>query len=373
MNMKIGILLPRSVEYPAMAFDLLDGLRINLRLQNLDVQIYTENIGFGESPDITHAAAEKLVINHDVQLLIAYATSLNAETLYSFAATVGKPILFLDAGMEIFEQPPHPLCRHLTLQGLMACLLAGELAGEGNKKVYAAASFLDGGYRGSWAFQKGIEKSGGMVAGHFVSNYQPAEFTLEQLTGQLKISEAQSVTASFSSYFLSLFLEHMQNAGEHAHSIPMYCSPFMADEQLLSGINFPGGIFHTVVPWATSLNGDANLKMTAAIQTEKGKTANIFHLLGWEAAIITKQILLNSINDIDGWSYESPRGIVTFHPETKSAYAALYKGRIIAGSNNRCTLDIGNEIAVSGEAHRALHFSRPDGMFSRWKNNFFCI
>ena len=60
MSVHIGVLLPRSVEYPSMAFDLLDGLRLNFkRLGLTDYQLYTENIGFGENPEINFAAAEK--------------------------------------------------------------------------------------------------------------------------------------------------------------------------------------------------------------------------------------------------------------------------------------------------------------------------
>jgi len=124
----LGVAIHRSI-------DLLDGLRVHLRQMGFDdYTIHTENIGFGEDPEAVHAAAEKLLLNNEVDLLVVYATSLNAENLYSFATSSNKPILFLDAGMEFFEAPPNPLCYHLTLQGLQACYELGKMTAAHAKK-----------------------------------------------------------------------------------------------------------------------------------------------------------------------------------------------------------------------------------------------
>jgi branched-chain amino acid transport system substrate-binding protein len=374
MSVHIGVLLPRSVEYPSMAFDLLDGIRLNFkRLGLTDYQLHTENTGFGENPEVNYAAAEKLVMQHDVELIIAYATSLNAEALYSFAETTNKPILFIDAGMEIFEAPPHRLCRHITLQGLMACKLLGDKASRNGEKAIIASSFFDGGYRSSWVFNESIAKNGGSVVGHYVSQHLPEEFQLQTLEQQIQQSEAKVVTAAFSTYFVELFMKKLQLTGEATRTTPFYCSPFMADEQLLHTIPFPGATLHTIAPWSTSLDNAENKIFMETVKKEKNKTANIFHLLGWEAAIAAQKIITENIAALDDWSFESPRGAVHFHPETHTAYAPLYEGKIAGNAEGKCWLNVERPIAVEAEQHRALHFSKPDGAYSRWKNNFFCI
>lgn len=374
MSVHIGVLLPRSVEYPSMAFDLLDGIRLNFkRLGLTDYQVHTENIGFGENPEINYGAAEKLVLQHDVQLIIAYATSLNAETLYAFAETINKPILFIDAGMEVFEAPPHRLCRHITLQGLMACRILGDKASRNAEKVITASSFFDGGYRSSWVFHESVVKNGGSIVGHYVSHHMPEEFQLQTLEQQILNSEAKSVTAAFSTYFVELFMKKLQQTGQAARNIPFYCSPFMADEQLLHTIPFPDAMMHTVVPWSTSLDNAENKIFMETVKKEKNKTANIFHLLGWEAALAAQKIIAENINAVDGWSFESPRGTVSFHPETHNCYAPLYEGRIERNVEGNCWLNVQRPVAVEAEQHRILHFSKPEGTYSRWKNNFFCI
>ncbi|MDQ3109514.1 MAG: ABC transporter substrate-binding protein [Bacteroidota bacterium] len=370
----IGVLLPRSTEYPSMGFDLLDGIRLNLkRLGLTGYQVFTENTGFGEDTNNVLALAEKLVLEKDVDLIIAYATSLNAEALYTFAETTNKPFLFLDAGMEIFEAPPGRLCRHLTLQGLMACQMLADKASVNKEKVISAASFFDGGYRSSWIFHEAVVKNGGSICGHFVSNYRAEEFTLEQFVQLVGQGEARSVTAAFSSYFVGLFMEHLRATDPSVRQLPIYCSPFMADEQLLQAINFPGATLPTIVPWATSLDNAENRVMMETMKKEKNKTANIFHLLGWEAATAAQRIIENNIQALDGWAFESPRGTVHFHPETHNAYAPLYEGIIEADTNGKCKLTLGHAIEVTPGAHSELHFLRMPGPYSRWRNNFFCI
>lgn len=374
MSVHIGVLLPRSGEFPAMAFDLLDGLRLHFKQLGLtDYQLHTENTGFGENQETNYAAAEKLVLQHDVKLIIAYATSLNAEALYTFAESTNTPILFLDAGMEVFETPPHRLCRHLTLQGLTACQVLGDKASRNGEKAIIASSFFDGGYRSSWTYSEAITKNGGTIVGHYVSHHQPEEFQLQTLEQQLAQSGAQVVTAAFSSYFVELFMKKLQQTSEATRAIPFYCSPFMADEQLLHTIPFPGATLHTVACWSTSLDHAENKTFMETVKKEKNKTANIFHLLGWEAATVAQKIITENIGAVDGWSFESPRGTVHFHPETHSAYAPLYEGKIEANAEGNCWLNVHAPVAVTPEQHRAVHFAKPEGAFSRWKNNFFCI
>jgi branched-chain amino acid transport system substrate-binding protein len=373
MSKRIGVLLPRSVEYPSMSFDLLDGLRLNLKQRGGDYQFYTENIGFGEDHDATNARAEKLVLQDDVDLIVAYSTSLNAEMLYAFAESANKPFLFLDAGMELFEAPAHRLCRHITLQGLMCCQHLGAQAGANDNRTILATSFFDGGYRSSWVLSNAVAASGGSVAGHFVSQFREEDFTLAPLLEQIKQCDAQAVTASFSSYFDGLFMKALGQADISQRAVHFYCGPFMADEQLLGAIDFPGGNFPTVVPWATGIDTAANQLFKNTIQKEKNKTANIFHLLGWDAAFVVEKILADGISSVDDWSFDSPRGTVHFHPDTHNAYAPVYEGRIDRNEEGKCCLVLGEKKEVTALAHRELHFAKPEGSYSRWKNNYFCI
>jgi branched-chain amino acid transport system substrate-binding protein len=373
MESCIGLLLPRSTDYPSLGFDMMDGLRYQLANSGMNgIRFISENIGFGEDPDVNYAKAEKLVLQDNADVVIAYANAAIAESLYQLAEASGKPFIFLDPGMQFPLESPHPLCFHISLQGVHACRISGSLAGKDNKKVLMATSFYDGGYRGPWGCVRGLEEAGGTVCGNYISGYKEADFSIEPYMTMLQQSGAESVAACFSSYLADLFIKALK-AQPGSMQVPFYCSPFMAEEQILAKAEFPGGNFHAVVPWASALKNEQQQEMMDTIQQKKNKPANLFHLLGWEAGIVFQQYIKNGPASLRGLTYESPRGTVCIHPDTHYTYAPVYKGVISAGENNKCILNIEHTIPVSAEDHVRVMNDRPDMNVSGWRNNYLCI
>ena len=374
MVTRIGLLLPRSTDYPAMGYDMLDGLRCRLAGDSgREYRFFTENIGFGDDKALNYAKAEKLALTDNVDLIIAYCHSANAELLYQLAGALNKPLLILDAGMQLPQAAPSPYCYHITVQGLHACRLAGNMAGTGNRNVVMATSFYDGGYRGSWSCDRGIAETGGAVCAHYVSDYMPAEFTIDQYLGVLQHTAAASVAACFSGYLAELFFKALLENSKEATRLPFYCSPFMAEEQMLNKCDFPGGEFYTVVPWSSSLASPEQSAFTNCIQSATGKAVNIFHLLGWEAGIVTLALLENGIGSLKNFSWTGPRGQTTIHPETHYTYAPLYKGRITGDNNGKCALHITETIPPDADMHLIVMNDQPASFMSGWKNNYLCI
>jgi len=373
MPTRIGLLLPRSTDYPAMGFDILDGLRTHLHLLGiLDPQLITENIGFGDDQQFCYAKAEKLLLQDDVQLLIAYSNIQNAEPLYQMAQSSGRAFLFLDAGMQTATVDRIPNNWVLSLQGIDACFRLGQLAGEGERNVMMASSFFDAGYRGSLFASKGLDIKGGKVSGNYVSTHKISDFTIDRYLELLNENEPQAVMANFSIYLTELFLKELKNKGAEATPFPFYCSPFMAEETLLINCDFPTGIFHTIVPWASSLENEEQLLFLTTIREQKNKAANLFHLLGWEAAIVVVRILTEGSQSLANWSFDSPRGKVTFDPVTQTSYAPLYKGIIASDIDGKCMLKIDEKLEVTQEEHQQNWTQKQEEMTSGWKNNFLC-
>ena len=370
---RIGLLLPRSTEYPSMGFDILDGLRCWLQANDEnELRFFTENIGFGEDNKLIYAKAEKLFLQENIDMLIAYCHSANAESLYHLANALQKPFLILDAGMQLPQASISPYCYHITLQGLHACRIAGNMAGTGNRKVLMATSFYDGGYRGPWSYDRGLSEAGGSVCGNYVSGFQPAEFTIDRYLGLLRETGAGSVGACFSTYLAELFFKALREKNSEAIPLPFYCSPFMAEEQLLHKCDFPGGEFYAVVPWTSSIDNAAQQKFVHCIYSQKEKSANIFHLLGWEAGIVTAAIRQQGVQSLKNFTYESPRGTTTFHPATHYTYAPLYKGKIIGDKNGKCVLDMIEMIPADADMHLKVMNDQPSSIVSGWKNNYLC-
>ena len=217
MAHRIGLLLPRSTDYPAMGYDIVDGLRLKLTQSGVDtVQFFSENIGFGGDEALNHAKAEKLFLEDNVDMIVVYSNSINAEHLYPLATAMNKPLIFLDAGMQLPMSPSSACCYHISLQGSHACRVAGYMAGEGSRKVLMATSFYDGGYRGPYCYDRGLSEAGGSVCGNYVSGYKTAEFTIDPYIGLLHRSAPASVAACFSSYLAELFFKALNEKNKEA-------------------------------------------------------------------------------------------------------------------------------------------------------------
>ena len=370
MLQRIGLLLPRSTDYPAMGFQIIEGLRSHLDYMGNDAyKLFTENIGFGENASLNYARAEKLFLEDNVDVVLAYSNSINAEALYPLAEALKKPIIILDAGMQMPETVSD-YCYHISLQGVHACRMAGQMAGSGNRKVLMATSFYDGGYRGPWGYDRGLSEAGGSVCANYISGYKVTEFSIEPYLGLLQQSGAASVGACFSSYLAELFFKALNEKKDTATPLPFYCSPFMAEEQMLVKCDFPGGEFFTVVPWASTLQNEQQELFRKMLP---GQAPSIFHLLGWEAAIVATRAHEQGAATLKNFSYESPRGKVTIHPGTHYSYAPLYKGRITGNENGKCVLEIMERIPVDADDHEKIMQDKPDEIASGWKNNYLCI
>lgn len=374
MPIRTGLLLPRSTDYPAMGYDIFDGLRCRLAIDSgREYAFCTENIGFGDDEAFIYAKAERLVLKDNVDIIIAYCHSDNAESLYRLAGALNKPLLILDAGMQLPQAAPSPYCYHITLQGLHACRIAGNMAGAGNRKVLMATSYYDGGYRGPWSYDQGLTEAGGEVCGNYVSDYIPAAFTIDPYLELLQHTKADSIAACFSSYLAELFFKALYEKNIEATPLPFYCSPFMAEEQMLNKCHFPGGAFYTVVPWSSSLCNEAQSAFTCSIQLATNKSPNIFHLLGWEAGIVMMQLLEHGIHSLKNFSWTGPRGQTTIHPATQYTYAPLYSGQITADQHGKCALRITETIPVDAGMHIEALTGQPPSLFAGWKNNYLCI
>jgi branched-chain amino acid transport system substrate-binding protein len=373
MPTRIGFLLPRSTDYPAMGFDILDAFRIHLQLLGVeDLQLITENIGYGDNQQLYYAKAEKLLLEDDVQLLVAYSGVLNAEPLYQLAQSSGRAFLFLDAGMQMPTEDKMPNNWFLSLQGIDASYRLGQLAAKGKRNVLMASSFFDAGYRGSLFNIKGIDDEGGKVSGNYVSTHKISEFSIDRYLELLNENSPQVVMANFSIYLTELFMKELKEKGSLATPLPFYCSPFMAEETILTKCDFPTGEFYTIIPWATSLDNEAQFLFLKSIQEQKNKVANLFHLLGWEAAVVTVRLLNEGPQSLANWSFDSPRGKVIFNAETQTSYAPLYQGMIVSDADGKCKLKIDEKLEITQEEHQQTCSQKLEGIHSGWKNNFFC-
>lgn len=117
----------------------------------------------------------------------------------------------------------------------------------------------------------------------------------------------------------------------------------------------------------------------AALAT-KDRTANLFSLLGWEAAIIADTVLkqentANAIKELEQFSYESPRGRVMMDNDLHQTYAPVYRSKVVRNTDDACCLSIVGEMNNIDEERKKLQADiiRLNGEGSYWFNAYACL
>lgn len=380
MSITIGVLLPRSTDFPAMGFDLLDGLKLYFQKKGMDnIRFIPENIGFGEDRKEIYSKAEKCILQDDAQIIVAYLSTENAATLYPLIESAGRHLIVLDTGMNYPIEAASPNVLFISLQGIHTCFYTGKMAGKDANEVIFATSFFDGGYRGPWAFNRGISMCGGTIVHNYVSHHKESEFTIQPLVKALNTNKEARIAACFSTYLATLFFQKLSEVEENIEEMEYWCSSFMFEEQTMATYQLPKGKFVGYTPWISSLETETNQDFVAEIQLKKNKKANIFHLLGWEAGIILAQLLADSNgiqmafkSFLDGKSYESPRGLVTIHPTTHIGFAPFYLCEMKRNKENKAILVYKETIEISADEHLEVINDQPVGITSGWFNNYLC-
>jgi branched-chain amino acid transport system substrate-binding protein len=379
MEKRIGILLPRSTDYPAMGFDLLDGLRCRLAYDgNEGIKTIPENIGFGEDKKLIYAKTEKLLLQDEVDCVVAYLSPANAAVLYPLMETAGKTLIVLDPGMSYPIDEPGKGSLHISLQGIHSSYLSGKKAAENQNDVILATSFYDGGYSGPTAHAKGTEDGGGAIVHNYISHYKESEFSVQPFMEAVREKQSVRVNACFSTYLASLFVNNL-SAEQLPEDMEFYCSSFMAEEQTMATYTLPAAKFFAYIPWSSILDQEPNTAFKQSILQQKNKVANVFHLLGWEAGMVCARLFAGQGNRdevisemLQNWSYESPRGKVTFHPETRTTYGPLYFAEIQKSDDARTGVRIHDKIEVAADEHIKVLQNQPKGVSSGWFNNYLC-
>jgi branched-chain amino acid transport system substrate-binding protein len=381
MNKTIGLLLPRSVIYPSIAFDILAGLRESLNDAGLtDAEIKTESIGLGADDKMIYSACEALLFQ-GVSVITGYVNPTSAEKLAPLFTSAGALFISLDAGYH-FPTSTKKLSPvfYLSLQGALCVRTITAIAlEEGKKNMAYAGSFYDSGYRGPYAFHKSIEEGGGTVTFNLITPLKRADITLKPLENNLKTTEVDAVFASFCGDMLQDFCAAAATDNVFKdHSL--YGSSFTGEEQWLAQSLYPGRDIKVCVPWASDFKNDSNIHFTELLKN-KNKNVNIFSLLGWEAGMVISKIvavsdIATAINNLEGFEFNSPRGKVKLDAATHQCYAPVYEAWIKKDdTTGNCKLLSSIESAVTEEQRIKLEedINSIAGPTTSWFNAYACL
>ncbi|WP_163398862.1 ABC transporter substrate-binding protein [Flavobacterium fluviatile] len=379
----IGILLARSTFYHTIGFDLYEGLRQRLKqLGRSDIKIVTENIGFGADKQQCYRSAEKLLLEENVSLVIAYIGHRTAQLLRPLFLSANKMLIVLDAGANLPQEwsaSPN-IFYHSLHNSLGAWLAAKQAVKDGYKNGGMVTGYYDGGYLQTFSISKGFEGAGGKICFNHATGYKKEDFTMLPLKSFLKEFDNTALLTLFSGDYMQWNFEEIRETINK--NTPIYLSPFGFEETMLETAIHPNTKTKGVAAWAKSIKNDENSLFIETIESI-GRTPNLFSLLSWESAQIALKVLdlLNANNnnilltaqDLYTFEFDSPRGKIKFHAETNTSIGQLYNAEIIASNDGKCQVRIDEAIIDTAEEFETMTQLELDNISSAWHNSYTCI
>ena len=327
MEIKIGILLPRSDMFPTLALDFLNGLKLSFNKENTTTIIpkyIVEGIGTA-SDDGLIRIAEKMILQEDVALVISFCSLFKLSNLASVFNSYQKPLIHVGlCGNAIKEEHVSSQIIYHSLNIWQSSYAAGVYAAKTyGKKAAMASSYYDGGYQHSAAFVQGFMDEGGEIANYFVAQMDYKEETYAAMLDGIRECNPDVVFTLFS-FKEGIKVMEILSKSDLNGKVPFMAIPLLTDETI-NKEDLKLEKMLSVASWSFS---DDNPQMKAFIEESKSaynKPPNIMGLLGYEIG----QALAMTINTHEGipanfseafkkYPLDSPRGTLTYNKYNES-------------------------------------------------------
>lgn len=380
----IGILLPRSTYYETINFDFYEGLSSGVRNSGRDdIRIVTGNIGFGADKQQCYRSAEKLLLDDNVSVVVAYIGHRTAQLLRPLFLSANKILIVLDAGSNLpHEWPECPnIIYHSLNNSLGAWFTAKKAVDDGYLTGGMVTGYYDGGYLQTVGLFNGYQNAGGTICFNHATGYKKEDFTMQPLKNHLDEFPGSALLSLFSGDYVQWYFSNIKETFG-GKNIPIYIPPFAFEETMLENAVYPDNPVKGVTAWSRLIDTDEN-KLFIETIASSGKTPNLFSVLSWEAAKIAIKVLdlslehKNNIPEITAalmsYEFNGPRGKISFHSKTNTSLAPLYEASLIPDQNGMCKVELGSAITDTFENFERLTQQQLDNATSSWYNSYVCI
>lgn len=381
----IGVLLPRSTYYETISFDLYEGLRSGLNHFGLtDVKIVTENIGFGSDKQQCYRSAEKLLLEENATIVVAYISQRMAQLLRPLFLAANKILIVLDSGANLpTEHSPCPNIIYHSLQNSLGAWLSSKQAiKDGYLSGGMVTGYYDGGYLQTYSLCSSFEQAGGKICFNHATGYKENDFTMEPLKSYLDEFPNSALLSLFSGDYVQWYFSGIKD-WIFDKKTAIYLSPFGFEETMLQKAVFPNCRIKGVAAWSKSIDSEENNLFISTIK-KSGRTPNLFSLLAWESTQIIIQVLelLNknennvaqTISDLYSFEFVGPRGKVSFNSKTNTTIAPLFEAEIILNEGDgMCKVNLLSEVKDINKTFKSLSELELGSATSAWYNSYVCI
>lgn len=370
-QIKIGVLYPLSEQYKNIGTDFIKGLK----LKQLPVKFFVESIGIGNDDKLAIDKMQKMHLQDDVQVFVAFTGHNNIDNLYSYAELNNIVLIVNDLGATLPFNSAKKRGVFINSYALNESiyLLGKSLKERGHSAICTSTSYYDAGYGFLMALESGLTDAGLRLSGHYITPFQPRENEPECMQQTITSASPDAVVAFHSGLYAQEHKDFIFNTSLLG-SYPYYVTPFTLSDGFIQ--QDTAGELLVVSSW---MPGVANDDFYTSYKEKHNEKPTVFALLGYESYLLLSEIIDKGAGPYDAMcstitncAIEGPRGTITFDNETNRTFFNHYIFKTIAYDENNFSFQQVETLKNDGGfLKRVLQMPVPPKL-GGWHNAYLC-
>lgn len=371
-QIKIGILIPKSQQYPSLDRDFIRGLK----LSNLNVKLFVESIGIGADEKLIIDKIQKLNFQEDISIIIGFLGHCNTSDVYKYASNNNILLLVADLGATIPYQSAYKGIYINSLGLTESCYQVGKYFSDKKYKIATSTSFYDSGYGMLHALEYAFKGQNHFTA-HYITPFNPRENEATHMDQTINTQQPSAVFAFYSGLYADENADFLKQ-NRLTQKYPFYVTPFFINDKILAEYKNNPHELYVVSTWmqhdTDATDFSSNYK---EVYTE---SPSLFSILGYENGLILKHILLDAANlktsslieSIHRLNIDGPRGAIRFDEGTNRTLFNHYIYQLHLDSFNTISFKKIETLINDGDFIKAFaSLTKPEHL-GGWDNAYLC-
>lgn len=327
MELKIGILLPRSEMFPTLALDFLNGCKLAFKKSLPDTMhpnFIVEGVGNATDSSLLKIA-EKFILQENVDITLAFCGSFYLADLIQIFDNYKKPLIRIDLGGTVLtKEHLSPYVLHHTLNMWQSAHAAGNYAAQNyGKKVSVITSIYDGGYHLAASFVKGFTDEGGTISSYYGGPMDYKSESFSEMVVGIQEAEPDFIFGLFS-FKEGIKIFDVLAKSDLNGKIPILVIPVMTDETMNTedlGIEK----VYSIASWSFDDENQEMQDFITAFKNDHEMDPNIFSLLGYEVGMTVSHCMTSEgkittklAEALLNKDMETPRGKIYYNAMNES-------------------------------------------------------
>lgn len=377
MELKIGILLPRSDMFPRLAVDFLNGVKLPFSqsvVNNSVPKFIIESVGNATDLSLLQRV-EQMLLQDEADVIVSFCSFFMLDSLVTLANSYKKPIVHVTLGARVLKPSHHShYVIHQSLNLCQTSYLSGKYAAMNfGKKAALLSSFYDGAYQISESFFQGFTDHGGEFVYNYVSPMDYKSETFDVMIEGLKNTNPEVMFSVFSFKEGNKILKKLAQSG--LDSVPTVAVPLMTDETNEKENELPEN-FYSIASWAFDEETELMENFKSDYQKKYSETPNIFALLGDEVGTLLSHCLQNEGSIpaqigayFSGKTIETSRGELRFsdYNESIPQFFKVRKLDPVEGNYQNAVIEV-----LDSSFSEIIYKNMESLPYTGWKNPYIC-